>query len=236
MNISDYYTVNDSILSFTRPQASTFAKQVAGDFNPIHDIEARRFCVPGDLLFAVVLHRYGLAPKTTVSFDGMVGDESQIILPPAAGLSLRLEDASDRQYLNVEYSEPPVNNPDFIAALTQLYVAFSGQTFPDILVTLMKQENVMINPARPLVIYRDMQVELSQLDGGSLGLSLDQTRLEVDGKKGLAVLDFVITSDDSIIGRGQKTMVLVGLREYDQEAIDGIVTEYMARKQQPGLI
>ena len=66
MEINDFYTVSeasaDERISFSEQQASDFAKGVAGDFNPIHDPGAKRFCVPGDLLFAVLLHRFGIAP------------------------------------------------------------------------------------------------------------------------------------------------------------------------------
>ena len=60
MNLEKYYNLEGSKLSFTRQQASDFAKSVAGDFNSIHDVESKRFCVPGDLLFSVIIHHYGL--------------------------------------------------------------------------------------------------------------------------------------------------------------------------------
>ena len=40
MNLEKFYSLEGSRLSFTRQQASDFAKLVAGDFNPIHDVEA----------------------------------------------------------------------------------------------------------------------------------------------------------------------------------------------------
>ena len=55
MNMDKYYHLENSNLSFTRQQGSDFAKLVAHDFNPIHDPESKRFCVPGDLLFAVMI-------------------------------------------------------------------------------------------------------------------------------------------------------------------------------------
>ena len=57
MNLEKYYTLDGSRLSFTRQQASDFAKSVAGDFNPIHDIDSKRFCVPGDLLLDVLTRK-----------------------------------------------------------------------------------------------------------------------------------------------------------------------------------
>lgn len=56
-----FYSVQDGrIVISAPPQASYFAKEIAGgDFNPIHDPDARRFCVPGDLLFTIVVSRFG---------------------------------------------------------------------------------------------------------------------------------------------------------------------------------
>ena len=70
--LKPYCTLEESGFSFTRVQASSFAKQVADDFNPIHDTDAKRFCVPGDLLFSVALAQLGLSQEIRVRFDGMV--------------------------------------------------------------------------------------------------------------------------------------------------------------------
>ncbi len=37
--------------------------RVVDDFNPIHDEDNKRFCVPGDLLFSVLLANVGLSQK-----------------------------------------------------------------------------------------------------------------------------------------------------------------------------
>ena len=47
---------------------------MAGDFNHIHDEDSKRFCVPGDLLFAVLLSKEGISQKMRFEFSGMVGD------------------------------------------------------------------------------------------------------------------------------------------------------------------
>ena len=72
MNIEKYYRLEDSKLSFTRQQASEFAKTEAGDFNPIHNVDSKLFCVPGDLLFSVIIHHYGLRQIMGFSFSGML--------------------------------------------------------------------------------------------------------------------------------------------------------------------
>ncbi|MGM8892055.1 DUF3581 family protein, partial [Psychrobacter sp. 1Y1] len=74
MFLSSYFKKENQSVSITPQQASDFAKIVAQDFNPIHDVAAKRFCVPGDLLFALVLNEYGLSQKMTFNFAGMVGD------------------------------------------------------------------------------------------------------------------------------------------------------------------
>lgn len=68
MFLDRFHTIQDGCVHISASQASQFAKEVAGDFNPIHDPDARRFCVPGDLLFAVVVSRFGLSRHMTFQF------------------------------------------------------------------------------------------------------------------------------------------------------------------------
>lgn len=63
MFLTAYHSNQQHQFQFTRQQASHFAKLVAGDFNPIHDEDSKRFCVPGDLLFAVLLQKKALAKR-----------------------------------------------------------------------------------------------------------------------------------------------------------------------------
>ena len=57
MFIDQFASQSGAQLSINVHQASQFAKSVSGDFNPIHDPSNRRFCVPGDLLFALAVER-----------------------------------------------------------------------------------------------------------------------------------------------------------------------------------
>ncbi|MGL6055276.1 MAG: DUF3581 family protein, partial [Vibrio metschnikovii] len=74
MLLKPYFSSAEHQFQFTRQQASHFAKKVAGDFNPIHDEDSKRFCVPGDLLFAVLLKKNGISQKMRFTFSGMVSD------------------------------------------------------------------------------------------------------------------------------------------------------------------
>ena len=51
MLVEKYYSEVGQEVRVSRQQASDFAKNIADDFNPIHDVQTKRFCVPGDLLF-----------------------------------------------------------------------------------------------------------------------------------------------------------------------------------------
>ena len=243
MNLADYQTLNDNVLSFTRDQASKFAKQVAGDFNPLHDIDSRRFCVPGDLLFVSLLDRYGLAGVTSVEFAGMVNDGVSFELPETIGNSFDLVGNDGGNFLSFVNEGKRIASNVCVRALAQRYVEFSGLAFPDILVPLMESRDVMINPTRPLVIYKSMTIELTsdgidffsstdasdQSSSGILDtllLELTNSTLEVAGKKGEVELKFVIKSNDNLLGQGVKEMILGGLRPFEKSTIDDIVLQY----------
>ena len=226
LDISQYVTLNDQGMQFSQTQANHFAKGVAGDFNPIHDIGGKRFCVPGDLLFAALLNRYGVYEQLTVDLMALVNADVIVRLPEQLQAANEIRDANDRHLLSLDVAGQSTADNVFVTNLVEQYVKFSGKTFPDILVDLMRDKNVMINPARPLVIYKDMSIQLDRLIGEDLSLSLDNASMDVDGKKGKACLRFIIKSGSDIIGRGEKNMLLSGLREYDEAAMSDIVSQY----------
>lgn len=231
MNITDYFTRNDNRLSFTRHQASSFAKGVAGDFNPIHDSDAKRFCVPGDLLFSVFLAQFGISQIMKFEFAGMVVDTTQLLLPGDEfpgneAETISLKDDNDKNYMDIIASGEQTKDAGFIAALTEKYVQFSGRTFPHILVPLMEQEGVMINPTRPLVIYKNMEIYLDKLSGEHIDLELKNSFLKKNGKKGEVRLEFKILADGEEIGHGAKNLLLSGLRDYDQSQLNEIIDSY----------
>ncbi len=230
VDLSKYYSYLGGRLSFTKPQGSAFAKEVAGDFNPIHNVDARRFCVPGDLLFSVVLNRAGVRQSMQFEFSGMVGDATELIFPDDGGDDFSLCDAQGKNYLDVVMSGDGTKDSGFVHDITTSYVQFSGSTFPHILIDLMKKNNVMFNPDRPLVIYKSMTIELDRLTGTDLALELENGSLVVEGKKGNARLQFSISAGGEKIGRGEKVMLLSGMREYDPVRIEEIVNTHAGWK------
>lgn len=227
MLVEQYFQTEAGKLRFTRQQGSDFAKGIANDFNPLHDVDSKRFCIPGDLLFATVLASYGVSQHMQFQFTGMVTEDVVLQLPSAAP-ELTITGENDKEYLSVQLTGDSSDNSDLIDNLTKSYVAFSGQTFPHILIPLMKQENVMINPARPMVMYQSMLIDLQRLDLTDIELELDEerTRLEVNGKRGSVCLAFTLKSGDTVIGRGEKHMVLSGLRPFEQAVIDTVADDY----------
>ncbi len=88
MIIEQYFSEPNGRICFTREQGSNFAKQMANDFNPLHDADAKRFCIPGDLLFAIMLAKYGISQHMEFVFSGMVVAGVELVLPePAARIA-----------------------------------------------------------------------------------------------------------------------------------------------------
>lgn len=230
MFLESYGNVINNKVSFSRQQASDFAKKVADDFNPLHDVDAKRFCVPGDLLFSVVLEKSGLSQNMGFTFSGMVSDGVELNFPEVITDSAWVTDDNAKEYMKIEVSGDNTSNTSAINSLICSYVEFSGHTFPHILVGLMAENNVMINPTRPMVMYENMFIHLDKLDFTEVKLQLTTPTLTVDGKRGKATLPFDLISDGKVIGHGKKHMLLSGLRDYDQSIIDGLIAHYNDKK------
>lgn len=235
MKVDDFYNYTaaqpSGTLAFTREASSVFAKEIAGDFNPIHNPDARRFCVPGDLLFAVVLNLFKARATMNFEFEQMV-DASVTLEVPVQKDGLRMVDDSGKCYLDVSFSGDVVESDFANQSLISAYVKFSGQTFPYLLIDLMKKHGVMINAQRPLIFYRTMSIELQDTECDEFDLDFTQSTLKVDGKKGEVDLHFNIVSKQKVVGTGCKHMLVGGLREYQQDDIDELITEYNSIKAQ----
>jgi len=230
MFLESYCNSSAGKVNFTRQQASDFAKRVADDFNPLHDVDAKRFCVPGDLLFSLVLEKSGLSQEMKFTFSGMVSDGIDLIFPENITSHAAIVDDKNKEYLTIDVDGDNTKDKATIASLTQAYVEFSGHTFPHILVALMAKNEVMINPTRPMVMYESMSIHLDSLDFNNIKLELANSTLSIDGKRGVADLIFNLISDGKKVGHGKKHMLLSGLRPYEQSVIDGIVEVYNNKK------
>ena len=231
MFLDPFYTEQDGYIQVSAEQASQFAKGVSDDFNPIHDPDSRRFCVPGDLLFALVLSKYGLSQTMSFRFSGMVGALTPLAFPDSDAPYLVIENDKNKEFLNIERSGEINKAPGLIEAMIKNYVVFSGHNFPDILVPLMAEKNVMINPGRPLVIYEGMSFKLDHLDFSHPELELSKSTLQVSGKRGDAQLHFNITDAGRPVGTGLKRLVLSGLREYEEAAMQEMCDLYGSFKE-----
>lgn len=219
--------------SFSADQASRFAKEIAEDFNPIHDADSKRFCVPGDLLFAFLLSRYGLSAELSCRFEGMVGADT-LLQCVEQGDEVRIEDASGKVYLSLHQSGERQVQCQFIEKLVRDYVRFSGQNFPHILQPLMQQHAVMINPQRPLVIYQSMALHFSRFSQECPQLRLVRSVLEQEGKRAQVVLAFELFDGSGVLGVGEKRLILGSLVPYNAEQMQEMVDFYNARKERLG--
>ncbi|GAB2661522.1 DUF3581 domain-containing protein [Vibrio panuliri] len=230
MFLTPYFSSHDHQFQFTRLQASHFAKKVAGDFNPIHDEDNKRFCVPGDLLFAVLLSKQGISEKMRFDFSGMVSDGVALHIDNKCDKEAAVVDGNGKEYLHMSREGSVNQNPEFIEHVVTNYVQFSGMNFPHIMVPLMEEKQMMINCQRPLVIYESMEVEFTRLDLTSPEVTFAGATFDVDGKRGVVTLNFDFIQDGEVVGKGIKRMVASGLKPYSQEDIDDLVNRFNERK------
>jgi hypothetical protein len=160
----------------------------------------------------------------------MVTDATSLHIPTEITTTASIVDDKEKEYLKMSVAGNSTKNSAAIESLTRAYVEFSGHTFPHILVELMKENKVMINPTRPMIMYESMSIQLENLDFNDINLSLSSTTLVQEGKRGNACLAFDLVSQGKVIGHGKKFMLLSGLRDYCQDTIDNIVAEYHQTK------
>jgi hypothetical protein len=225
MFLNEFYSESNSSICISEQQASRFAKEICGDFNPIHNPDAKRFCVPGDLLFSLVLAKYGLSQHMVFNFSGMVGRGVRLKMPDTDTDRFDIADDNGKTYLHVSRAGERSSNDGLIEAFARNYVAFSGHNFPDLLVPLMAEHKVMVNTQRPLIIYESMSFDLKTLDLVDPVLELSSSKLDVSGKRGDTFLYFNVLSASEIVGTGVKKLILSGLREYEYEQMQQLIDE-----------
>lgn len=126
--------------------------------------------------------------------------------------------------------EVQTHDKDMIEHLIRSYVAFLGANFPDVFIPLMKAKGVMINTLRPLVIYESMALHLGRVDLVNPVLEAAGAEMIANGKRGKVIFNFVCKDNGVEVGRGDKVMLLSGLRPYDQTVIDIIIEFYHERR------
>jgi hypothetical protein len=156
--------------------------------------------------------------------------DKALIFPDWNESDLAISDSREKTYLSADRQGDLTQDQSIIEYLVRSYVEFSGHSFPYILVPLMQQHNVMINTARPLVMYQSMSLSLDRLDISAPMVKFLDAQMDVDGKRGNVSLKFSINDGEKAIGRGEKRLVLSGLREFDQQAMDQLILDYEARK------
>lgn len=230
MFLDEFHKAEGNTVRISAQQASCFAKEIADDFNPIHNPDAQRFCVPGDLLFSLVLAKYGISPKMTFIFKGMVGDKDPLDFSPTDAAAFDISNGTDKVYLRVEREGEILHNPVLAENLSRNYVAFSGHNYPYTIQPLLTSQNVMLNPERPLVIYERMLFDLDTLDLENPSLEAKQAELVVNGKRGEVNLNFAVKSAGKVVGQGFKRLLVSGLIPHDDVVAEKLVATYLALK------
>tara|TARA_R110001583_G_scaffold40778_6_gene130121 strand:- start:3165 stop:3869 length:705 start_codon:yes stop_codon:yes gene_type:complete len=231
MLLTPFYSTQDNQIFVSAEQASNFAKRQCFDFNPIHDPENKRFCVPGDLLFSLALHIYGVSESMSFTFTNMVGADVGLNFPETDDDTIIVTNAQGKSVLEITRQGKINKDATFIESLIKNYGQFSGQNFPSVLMPLMKQQGVMFNTNRPLVMYNSMSFEFTSLDlTHPLGLKLANSTLDVEPKRANSFLHFDLLDGDRITGKGIKKLVVAGLKPYDEDVINAFTAGYEARR------
>lgn len=232
MFLKKFYSGSDDNIKITAEQGSLFAKDIANDFNPLHDVGAKRYVVPGDLLSSIVLEKYGISKKMQFIFTGMLGgDDVALDFPKTNADQFEVMGSHNKSILKIERSGEKINDEAIIESLIRDYAAFSGYNFPYVLVPLMAKQKVMINIARPLVLYESMALEFEHMNFDDPKVEMVDPDLSVNGKRGDAHFNFQIKSGDEVVGKGFKKIVISGVREYEEQPMQAFVDNYLARKE-----
>jgi hypothetical protein len=230
MFLDSFYTAHQGQILISSEQASHFAKEVAQDFNPLHDADAKRFCIPGDLLVALLIAHYGLSQTMRFTFSEMVGHNIYLNFPKTVAENFEITDDNHKTYMQVYRAGEVADNQALLEHFIRAYVAFSGPNFPHILVPLMAEQQVMINTVRPLVIYQSMLFEFEHLNFKNFDLQAVKNTLSINGKRGEARFHFQINSENKKVGSGFKKILISGIRDYNQPIIEQFTENYLARK------
>ncbi|WP_413699118.1 DUF3581 family protein [Psychromonas sp. KJ10-10] len=139
MLLAPFYSTKEKQIFVSAEQASNFAKRQCFDFNPIHDPENKRFCVPGDLLFSLALHTYGVSESMSFTFTNMVGADVGLTFPDTDDETIIVTNDQGKSVLEITRKGQVNKDPEFIESLINNYGQFSGQNFPSVLMPLMKE-------------------------------------------------------------------------------------------------
>jgi hypothetical protein len=182
--------------------------------------------VPGDLLFSLVLAKFGLSQKMSVTFSGMVGRGVDLVFPQESSGNIDLADANGKVYTRIEHAGDTTKDSAIIEKLSKEYVAFSGQNFPFVMVPLMRKHQVMFNTRRPLVMYESMSFQLDSVNLAAPSLTLVESKLDIDGKRGEVHFLFDIKDGDRLVGQGDKKLLVGGLLPFDEEQMDAMIAQF----------
>ena len=230
MFLDDFYCQQDNSFQFSQQQASRFAKEIAKDFNKIHDVDDKRFCVPGDLLFAVTLAKHGLYKNMQIQFTGMVKNDVALEFITPADNELEIVNQKQQALLKMQTVGEANREEALIQKIIKDYVSFSGRNFPEILVPIMERENFMFSPTRGLIMYKSMEINMQRIDIDNVSLEYDCTEVEMNGKRATVFFKFKFFDGEELVGTGQKEMILSGVVPFEKAAVDNIVDMFKAAK------
>ena len=80
-------------------------------------------------------------------------------------------------------------------------------------------------------MYQSMSLQFDRVDIKAPTLEPEAPIFKAEGKRGTVVLPFIWKDGDEVVGKGEKTMLVSGIIEYDKSAMDGLIEKYNTSKQ-----
>ena len=228
MFVDQYYTCHEENFYFPKHKSSAFAKQIAKDFNPLHDVKNRRFCVPGDLIFSAILSKFGANKEMTFDFKRMInGIEALNVV--SSNESISVKNIQNEEMISIHRGGEITHDKVFINGFIRSYVEFSGKMFPEVILNAMKKSGVMPSLKRPLIIYVKMSFSLNVFSSNRPQVMLRETVFEKLGRKGVMSLYFDVWVNGEIIGFGEKKIFIGSVCPCDPSALQVYINSYNAR-------
>lgn len=226
--------IGNDVFRFIPTACSAYARNVAKDFNPIHSHLAKKYCVPGDLIFALITEMHGAHNYMRVDFLNRVGAECKLFFDTKR-IALALLDVDKKLYAELATAGDKSVCPKRLKTVSNVVVSCTSGYFPYKLIDNLREENVMLSIRRSMVMLKSIEVELRNIhSASSLVAKYQSSGLELSGKRGEVKVYFQLFDDDGIsVGFVTKTVLIIGIEKFNDKASKQYLDDYEGIVQSP---
>lgn len=208
--------LDDSLFKFNAVACDAYARNVVKDFNPIHNHLAKNYCVPGDLIFALMVERGGVHGSMRMDFLNRVGKDSEyIFVSGKAGMALL--DRGNKVQAQLIGSGDASVCVKCISAVSDAVLSCTSSYFPYKMMRSLRAENLMLSGCRSLVILKSIEVNVSDLHFASdLTAVFCSSSLRHSGRRGTIDAHFqLVGGNGQVLGQVIKTALIIGIERFN---------------------